>query len=117
MLCSRYPYNNTFNYFYMDEDIGKLVDNFFHLIISSPPMKQAMIIDSESSKFKYLFDNKEILRELEDNIHYVILPFENYYGFTDKKSFDLYINVLIKYNSNFLLTLCRFELFFISKVH
>ena len=117
MLCVRYPYNNNFNYFCMDTNIKNSVDSFFNLIISSPPMKQAMLIDSESSKYKYFLENKEILKEMEDNVHYVILPFENYYGFTDKKSMDIYINVFIKYDSNFILTLCKFELFFISKAH
>lgn len=117
MLCVRYPFNTNFNYFLMDQDIKNSVENFFQLIISSPSMKQAMIIDRESSQFKYLFDNKEILKEFENNTHYVVLPFENYFGFTDKKSMDIYINILIKYNTNFILTLTRFELFFISKAH
>ena len=117
MLCVRYPFNNNFNYFCMDINIKNSVDKFFNLIISSPPMKQAMLIDSESSKYKYFFENKEILKEMEDNVHYVILPFENYCGFTDKKSMDIYINVFIKYDSNFVSTLCKFELFFISKAH
>ena len=60
MLCVRYPFNTNFSYFHMDQDIKNSVDNFFQLIISSPSMKQAMIIDRKSSQFKYLFDNKEI---------------------------------------------------------
>lgn len=117
MLCVRYPFNTNFNYFFMDQNIRNSVQNFFKLIITSPPMKQAMIIDKESSKFKYLFEDKDIINELEKNTHYVILPFENYYGFTDKKSMDLYINILIKNDSNFIITLSKFELFFISKAH
>jgi len=78
-LCVRYPFNKYCNYFFMDENIRNSVENFFNLIISSPSMKQAMIIDHEASKYKYFFNNKDILNEFESNVHYVIFPFKSFY--------------------------------------
>ena len=89
MLCINYPENCKYNCFSMGE-IGTSVNEFFDLMIKSPPMKQAMIIDTEASKYKYLFNDKNILEEFNKNSHLVPLPFQNYFGFTDKKSFDLY---------------------------
>ena len=115
-LCINYPENCKFNCFTMGE-IGKLVDDFFSLMIHSPPVKQAMIIDTESCKYKYIFDNEKILKEFNENTHLVPLPFKNYFGFTDKKSFDIYINVSYKTDNEFIKVLKKYNIFFISKSH
>jgi len=49
------------------------------------------MFDDEARKYKYLYSNKDILEEVQKNIHFVCLPFDNYFGYSDKKSFDLYI--------------------------
>lgn len=116
MLVIRFPENCKFNYFSMEE-IGTQVDNFFNHIIHSAPMKQAMIIDDDACKYKYFFNNDSILKEFNDNVHLVPLPFHNYHGFTDKKSFDIYINVSYKINGDFLKVLKKYNNFFISKAH
>ena len=116
MLCINYPENCKYNYFSMGE-IGTSVNEFFDLMIKSPPMKQAMIIDTEASKYKYLFNDKNILEEFNKNSHLVPLPFQNYFGFTDKKSFDLYINVSYRTNNDFIRVLKKYNIFFISKSH
>ena len=97
MLCINYPQNSKYNCFSIGE-IGTLVNDFFNLMIHSPPMKQAMIIDTEASKYKYLFNNESILKEFNESVYLVPLPFHNYFRFTNKKSFDLYINVSYKTN-------------------
>ena len=78
----------------------KSVNNFFDRMIHSAPMKQAMIIDSEASKYKYFFNNKNILKEFNENVHIVPLPFHDCGGFTDKKSFDIYIKASYKTNNH-----------------
>ena len=115
-LCINYPENCKYNCFTMGE-MGTLVDDFFNHMIKSAPMKQAMIIDTESSKYKYLFNNKKILNEFKENTHLVPLPFKNYFGFTDKKSFDIYINVSYKTDNEFIKVLKKYNIFFITKSH
>ena len=116
MLCLRYPENCKFNYFSMGE-IGTLVDKFFNIMIHSKPMKQAMIIDKEASKYKYFFNNENILKEFNENVSLVPLPFQNYFGFTNKKSFDIYINVSYKTDNDFVKILKKYNIFFTSKSH
>ena len=116
-LCLTYPQNCDYNYFSMNDNIKNQVNFFFDKMIKSPPMKQAMIIDKEARKYKYFFSNDKILKEFENNVHLVVLPFQGFYGFTDKKSFDIYINILINSNNNFINTLIGFKFFFISKAH
>ena len=116
MLCLTFPENTKYNNFTMGE-IGNSVDKFFNHMIHSKPMKQAMIVDEEACKYKYFFDNENILKEFKSNIHYVPLPFQNYFGFTDKKSFDIYINVSYKTNDNFVKILKKYNIFFITKSH
>ena len=116
MLCINYPQNCKYNCFSIGE-IGTLVNDFFNLMIHSPPMKQAMIIDTETSKYKYLFNNESILKEFNESVYLVPLPFHNYFRFTNKKSFDLYINVSYKTNNNFIKIIKKYIFFFINKSH
>ena len=116
MLCINYPENCKYNCFSMGE-IGISVNEFFDLMIKSPPMKQAMIIDTEASKYKYFFSDEKILKEFNANVHLVPLPFQNYFGFTDKKSFDIYINVSYRTSNEFVKILKKYNIFFISKSH
>ena len=115
-LCICYPENTKYNFF-SAEEIKESVNNFFDRMIHSAPMKQAMIIDSEASKYKYFFNNKNILKEFNENVHIVPLPFRNYDGFTDKKSFDIYIKASYKTNNEFTKIMDKYNQFFISKAH
>ena len=117
MLTVRYPYNSQFNYFTMNNDINNGIKNLFLKMIKSIPVKQAMLVDEEASKYKYLFNNDTILKEFEDNTHLVYLPFDNYYGYCDKKSFDIYMNIIIKQKNNLIETLSQYHLFLIAKCH
>lgn len=47
-----------------------------------------MMLDDNARKFKYLYSNKDIFEEVQRNIHFIYLPFNNYFGYSDKKSFD-----------------------------
>ena len=115
-LCLTFPENLKYNVFTLGE-IGELVNKFFELMIHSPPMKQAMIIDNEACKYKYFFNNEKLLKEFNNNVHLVPLPFNNYFGFTDKKSFDIYINVSYKTNNSIIKILKKYNIFFITKSH
>ena len=98
-------------------EMGKLVDKFFNIMIHSKPMKQAMIIDKEANKYKYFFNNENILKEFNENVNLVPLPFQNYFGFTDIKSFDIYINISYKTYNDFSKVLEKYNIFFINKSH
>ena len=90
-VCMRYPYNCEYNYLRLDTTIRKGFDSLLNKMIKSSIMKQGMLIDDEARKFKYLYSNDKILQEVKDNTHYVCLPFDNYFGYSDKTSFDIYI--------------------------
>ena len=117
MLTVRYPYNCKYNYFTMNSDINNAMKELFAKMIKSIIVKQAMLIYSEESKYKYVFDNDSILNEIEINTHLVYLPFDNYYGYCDKKSFNIYMNISIKQKNNLMETLSQYHLFLISKCH
>ena len=115
-LCFTFPENCKCNRFTLG-DIGDSANDFFEKMITSKPMKQAMIIDNEAIKYKYLFDNKDILKEFNKNVHLVPLPFKDYFGYTDKKSFDIYISTSYKIDNNFIKMLGKYNFFFVSKAH
>lgn len=115
MLCVKFPENCKFNRY--SDYLGEDVNNFFEHMLKSAAFRQAMVIDTEASKYKYFFDNDEILKEFNSNLHLVPLPFDNIYGYTDKKSFDIYINILPKGDNNFAKILKNYNMFFISKSH
>ena len=116
MLCICFPENTKYNCF-NSEEMKESVDKFFNIMMSSPPMKQAMIIDSIANKYKYFFNNEDILKEFNDNVHIAPLPFSNYYGHLDKKSFDIYINASYKTDNEFIKILDKYNQFFMSKAH
>ena len=116
-LCLRYPYNCKYNYFASNTKIEESLISLFNKMIKSEPIKKAMLFDNESKELGYIFDKETILKEFENNIHLVILPFSNYNGYTDKISFDIYLNIYIKEESNFNTILSYYESFLISKFH
>lgn len=117
MYCIRYPYNSKYNFFTCNEKLENHLDSLYHKMIKSFPVKEAMLFDEESKKLGYIFDNSKIFEEFENNVHLVILPFSNYHGYTDKMSFDIYLNVYIKDQSEFPIILSHIESFLISKLH
>ena len=117
MFCIRYPYNCKYNYFTINEKIDKSLDSLFNKMINSDPVKVAMMSDVEANNFEYLFQNKDILNEFKDNIHLVVFPFENYHGYSDKKSFDIYLNIYINLENDLFKVFQIFESFLISKCH
>ena len=117
MLCIRYPYNCKYNFFSLDEKISESLDSLFKKMIQSDPVEKAMMSDSEAKKFEYLFKNDKILDEFKTNIHFVVFPFSNYYGYTDKKSFDIYLNIYINLEYDLFKILSTYETFLISRCH
>lgn len=116
MLCVTYPENCKINYIMMDNKIGDGYNNLFNKVIKSKPIKQAMMFDDEARKYQYLFSNDEILNEIKENTHFVCFPFNNYFGYSDKKSLDIYI----KSNYNFMnlsMTLAIFDNIIRSQYH
>ena len=91
MLCFRFPYNSDINYIKMDETFSQGYDELFYKVIKSQVVKQAMMFDDEARKFKYLYSNEDILKEIKNNTYLVCLPFDNYYGFSDKNAFVVYL--------------------------
>ena len=91
MLCFRFPYNSDINYIKMDETFFQGYDELFNKVIKSQVVKQAMMFDDEARKFKYLYSNEDILKEIKNNTYLVCLPFDNYYGFSDKNAFVVYL--------------------------
>ena len=117
MLAIKYPENTKYNYFVIDNEIKKSVNSLFRKIIKSPAVKQAMIFDEGLIEYKYLLNEEKILTEFENNVHLVYFPFDNYNGYTDKKSFDIYLNISFKIQISLPRALTKFKLFFISKCH
>ena len=117
MLCIRYPYNNNYNCFTINSNINSQLNSLFNEMIKSEPVKKAMLFDVESNKLDYLLKKEEIINEVEEGIHLVILPFSNYHGFTDRASFDIYLDIFINYSNDCSTILSKFEFFLISKLH
>ena len=117
MLAVKYPENEKYNYLTLDKDINAHVGKLFKSIIQSPPVKQAMLFDGEIEEYKYLYNNDDILSECEKNVHLIFFPFDGYNGYTDKKSYDVYINVAIKSHSPLTRTLADFKIFMVTKSH
>ena len=91
MLLVRYPKNCDINYIKMDKLISKEYENLFNVVINSKVVKQAMMFDDDARKYKYIYSNKDVLDEVKNNTYFVCLPFENYFGYSDRKSFNIYI--------------------------
>ena len=100
MLCFRFPKLSQINYLYLDNKIKDKYNNLFKLILKSDVMKKVMNIDEDASQFKYPFDDEEIIKELEKNTFLVPFPAKNFYGYSDRAAFKVYINSYIK-SSNF----------------
>ena len=95
MLLFRFPKLSKINYLFIDEDIKQNYENLFKKIMKSQSMKDAMNVDDDAKQFKYLFNNDELLNEIENNCYYVPLPAKNYSGLSDRLSFTIYINSVI----------------------
>ena len=117
MLSIKYPENTKYNFYILDNTIKKNVVELFEKMIKSPSIKQAMLFDEELAEYKYLFTNDNIIKECEKNVHLVYFPFDNYNGYTDKKSFDVYINISMKNKNTIEKIITDFKLFFVSKCH
>ena len=91
MLLVRYPKNCDINYIKMEKLVSKGYENLFNDVINSKVVKQAMMFDDDARKYKYIYSNKDILDEVKNNTYFVCFPFENYFGYSDRKSFNIYI--------------------------
>ena len=95
MFCFRFPKLNEINYINLNEDIKNNYKNLLKKILKSKIMEECMNIDSEAKKFKYPFKDDNIIKELEDNTLFVPLPVKNFYGYSDRVSFTVYLNSAI----------------------
>ena len=94
-FCFRFPKLSEINYINLNEDIKRNYKVLFRKIIRSKTMEQCMNIDSDTNNFKYPFNDDNIIHELEDHILFVPFPVKNFYGYSDKKSFTIFLNSYI----------------------
>lgn len=111
MLFISNPYNCNYNLFTLYQSLKTSLTSIYKKMLKSEPIKKAMLLDDESIKLGYIFENEQILKEFEENVHLVVLPFSNYHGYTDKISFDIYLNIRIKNQSDYPPILSIFECF------
>lgn len=91
MLLVRYPKNCDINYIKMEKLVSEEFENLFNVVINSKVVKQAMMFDDDVRKYKYINSNKDVFDEVKNNTFLVCFPFENYFGYSDRKSFNIYI--------------------------
>ena len=94
-FCFRFPKLNDINYVNLNKDIKNNYKILFKKILQSNIMEQCMNIDSEASKFKYPFKDENIIKEIEEHCLFVPFPAKNYFGFSDRMSFTIYLNSYI----------------------
>ena len=91
-FCFRFPKLNEINFINLNPDIKNNYQNLFKKILKSKTMEQCMNIDSEANKFNYPFRNEDIIKELEEHTLFVPFPANNFYGYSDKMSFTIFLN-------------------------
>ena len=92
MFCFRFPKLNEINHINLNEDIKKYYKNLFKKILKSKIMEKCMNIDSDASKFEYPFKDDNIIKEIEERTLFVPFPAKNFYGYSDRMSFTVYLN-------------------------
>ena len=116
MLCFRYKALEKINYIYLNENIHKNYIIYFNKVINSEILKDYMNKDNESDQLVYPFSKEEIIKEIEDNIHLVPLPSYHFSSITDKASFNIYINSIIK-TGNLKKVITDYDYFTKTKIH
>ena len=94
-FCFRFPKLNEINFINLNPNIKNNYQNLFKTILKSKTMEQCMNIDSDASKFNYPFSNDDIIKELEEHTLFVPFPANNFYGYSDKMSFTIFLNSYI----------------------
>ena len=94
-FCFRFPKLSEINYIYINNDIRNNYKALFRKILKSKIMKQCMNIDSDTNNFNYPFNDDNIIQELEDHTLFVPFPAKKFYGYSDKKSFTIFLNSYI----------------------
>ena len=91
-LCFRFPKLNEINFINLNEGIRKNYKALFRKMLKSKTIECCMNIDSDANNFKYPFHDDEIIQELEEHILFVPFPAKNFYGFSDRISFTIFLN-------------------------
>ena len=94
-LCFRFPKLSEINYINLNKDIKMNYKALFRKIIKSKTMEKCMNIDSDANNFNYPFNDDNIIQELEDHTLFVPFPAKKFYGYSDKKSFTIFLNSYI----------------------
>ena len=94
-FCFRFPKLSEINYIYINNDIRNNYKALFRKILKSKIMEQCMNIDSDTNNFNYPFNDDNIIQELEDHTLFVPFPAKKFYGYSDKKSFTIFLNCYI----------------------
>ena len=94
-FCFRFPKLSEINYIYINNDIRNNYKALFRKILKSKIMEQCMNIDSDTNNFNYPFNDDNIIQELEDHTLFVPFPAKKFYGYSDKKSFTIFLNSYI----------------------
>ena len=115
-FCFRFPKLNEINFINLNPDIKKNYQILFEKILKSKTMEQCMNIDSDASNFNYPFNNDNIIKELEEHILFVPFPANNFYGYSDKMSFTMYLNSHID-SSKFRATFIDYDNLLKSEFH
>lgn len=92
-----FQYINDYNFIYSNNGLKNAFKNFIKDVIESPYIKNNY--NKVETRFNnndnnYVFDNSEdIINEIFNYIQFIPLPFDDIYGFADKGSFDIYIDM------------------------
>lgn len=115
-LCFRFHKFNDFNYINLDGEIKNNYQSLIRAILKSKTMEECMNIDSDARKFKYPFSEEVVIKEIEEHTLFVPFPAKNFYGYSDKTSFTIYMNSSIN-SSNLKTIFIDFDNLSKSKFH
>ena len=88
-----FKYIEDFNFIYSSDVLRKEFYQYIKNIIQSPYIKK--IYRNTETRFfdNYLFDTNEIIDEIIKFIHFVPIPFDDVFGYSDKGTLDIYITI------------------------
>ena len=92
MLCFRFPKFNEINFICLNKEINNNYKFLLKKMLKSKIMEQCMNIDSDTNNFRYPFNNDDIINELEEHTLFVPFPAKNFYGYSDRMSFTIFLN-------------------------
>ena len=102
-IYCNFEYIEEFNFININEELKTEFKNNLYNIIRSPYMKKVYFEVETRFEKNYIFDDKDnkIFNEIYDFISFFPFPSETDFGYSNRTTFDIYINMYIKDNNSF----------------